>query len=119
MVKKEIIGYQFCERIKSELIIGSKMLEVIESLEAYECELKGAKKTMNAFFDALAVETGMALRATGQPEFALVEEKLREVRRKIEEADYQEAQANFGRAVSHATTACDRTVRALIDKGLL
>jgi len=89
---------------------------VMEALEA--CELEGAKKTMDAFFDALAVETGMALRATGQPEFAMVEEKLKEVRRKIEEADYREAHANFGRAVSHATTACDKTMRTLIDMDL-
>ncbi|RLG34241.1 hypothetical protein DRN80_03655 [Methanosarcinales archaeon] len=116
MIKKEIINYQFGERIKSELIIGSKMLTVMEALEA--CELEGAKKTMDAFFDALAVETGMALRATGQPEFAMVEEKLKEVRRKIEEADYREAHANFGRAVSHATTACDKTMRTLIDMDL-
>jgi len=43
---------------------------------------------------------------------------LRDARRKIEEADYQEAHANFGRAVSHATTACDKTVRTLIDMNL-
>jgi len=116
MIKKEIISYQFGERIKSELIIGSKMLEAVESLEA--CELKGAKKAMDAFLDALTVEIGMALRATGQPEFAMVEEKLRDARRKIEEADYQEAHANFGRAVSHATTACDKTVRTLINMNL-
>jgi len=48
----------------------------------------------------------------------MVEEKLKEVRRKIEEADYREAHANFGRAVSHATTACDKTMRTLIDMGL-
>ena len=116
MIKKEIISYQFGERIKSELIIGSKMLEAVELLEA--CELKGAKKAMDAFLDALTVEIGMALRATGQPEFAMVEEKLRDARRKIEEADYQEAHANFGRAVSHATTACDKTVRTLINMNL-
>ncbi len=117
MVEKAIIGYQFGERIKSELIIGSKMLETLETLES--CELAGAKRAMHAFFDALSADTGMALRATGQPEFAMVEEMVREAKRKMDESDYREAHAHFGKAVTHATTACDKTMRILMDKGLL
>nr|QNO53440.1 hypothetical protein HCHKDHBN_00011 [Methanosarcinales archaeon ANME-1 ERB6] len=119
MTKKEIIGYQFAERIKSALIISSKMLAVIETLKDSELELEGAKKTMFAFFDGLFTETGIALNATGMQEFMQVEEKVTEVKRKIEEGDYEAAYANLGRAVSHATTACDRTMRTLIEKGLL
>ena len=119
MTKKEIIGYQFAERIKSALIISSKMLAVIETLKDSELELEGAKKTMFAFFDGLFAETGIALNATGMQEFMQVEEKVMEVKRKIEEGDYDGAYANLGRAVSHATTACDRTMRTLIEKGLL
>lgn len=48
-----------------------------------------------------------------------IEEKVMEVKRKIEEGDYEAAYANLGRAVSHATTACDRTMRTLIEKGLM
>jgi len=44
MTKKEIIGYQFAERIKSALIISSKMLAVIETQKDSELELEGAKK---------------------------------------------------------------------------
>lgn len=117
MTQNEIIGYQFAERIKSALIIGSKMLMVIETLK--ETELEGAKKALFAFFDALSTETGIALNATGMQEFVLVEEKVTQVKRRVEEADYQEAHANLGRAVSHATTACERTMRALMEKGLL
>ena len=117
MIRNEIIGYQFAERIKSALIIGSKMLTVVETLK--EKELDGAKKAMFAFFDALSAETGMALNATGMQEFVLVEETVTEVKRKIEEEDYDEAHANLGRAVSHATTACDRTMRTLIENGLM
>ncbi len=117
MAKNDIIGYQFAERIKSELIIGSKMLTVIETLDG--SELEGAKIALGAFFDALSIETGMALKATGDKEFALVEEKLNQIKRKIEEADYHEAHATFGRAVSRATTVCARTMSALVEKGLI
>ncbi|NQE05847.1 hypothetical protein C5S32_08250 [ANME-1 cluster archaeon GoMg1] len=121
MTKKEITSYQFAERIKSALIISSKMLAVVETLKdsELELELEGAKKTMFAFFDGLFTETGIALNATGMQEFMQVEEKVMEVKRKIEEGDYDGAYTNLGRAVSHATTACDRTMRTLIEKGLL
>ncbi len=82
-------------------------------------ELEGAKKTMSAFFDLLAIDVGMALKATGDKEFGMVKEELDEIERKIEEADYAEAQATFGRAVSHTTTACARTMTALVEQRLI
>jgi len=117
MTKNEIVGYQFAERIKSALIIGSKMLLVTESLK--ENQLEGAKKVMGAFLDALSTETGLAMNATRMKEFDLVEDKLEQVRRRIEEGDFEEAIATLGAAVSHATTACERTMRALMEKGLM
>jgi hypothetical protein len=104
MTKKEIINYQFAERIKSALIIG---------------ELEGAKKAIFAFFDGLSAETGIALNATRMQEFALVDEKLRQVKIKIEGDDYTEAHATLGRAVSHATTACADAMSTLMEDGLL
>jgi len=117
MTGNEIVGYQFAERIKSALIIGSKMLLVLETLKKGEFE--GAKKVMVAFLDALSTETGLALNATRMKEFELVEDKLEQVRRRIEEGDFEEAHATLGAAVSHTTTACERTMRALMEKGLI
>jgi len=117
MTGNEIIGYQFAERIKSALIIGSKMVMVLEILK--ENEFEGAKKVTFAFFDALSIETGLALNATEMNEFELVEEKVTQIRRRIEEKDFEEVHATLGAAVSHATTACERTMRALIEKGLI
>lgn len=117
MTGNEIIGYQFAERIKSALIISSKMLMVLETLKEHEFE--GGKKVMSAFFDALSIETGLALNATGMNEFELVEDEVNQIRRRIEERDFEEARATLGAAVSHATTACERTMRALMEKGLI
>ncbi len=117
MMKKEIIGYQFAERIKSALIVCSKMLQVLETLQGDE--LEGAKKVMFAFFDALSTETALALKATGMPEFERVEETVKPVKRLIEEGAFSEAHATLGSAVSRATTACDRTMRALMEEGLM
>ncbi|MHC1611307.1 MAG: hypothetical protein ACXQTW_06910 [Candidatus Methanospirareceae archaeon] len=117
MMKNEIIGYQFAERIKSALIISSKMLLVMETLRGDEFE--GAKKVMFAFFDALSSEIALALNATGMQEFERVEETVKEAKKKIEEGDFQEAHATLGDTVSRATTACDRTMRALMEEGLI
>jgi hypothetical protein len=117
MTKNEIIYYQFAERIKSALIIGSKILTVLETLDG--CELEGAKKAIFAFFDGLSVETGIALNATRMQEFALVDDKIRQVKIKVEEEDYSEAHATLGRAVSHATTACAGAMSTLMEDGLM
>jgi len=117
MMKNEIIGYQFAERIKSALIISSKMLLVLETLTGNEFE--GAKKVMFAFFDALSSETALAFNATGMQEFERVEETVKQAKKRIEEGDFQEAHATLGSTVSHATTACDRTMRALMEEGLM
>lgn len=117
MTENPIIGYQFAERIKSGLIIGSKMLLVTEALK--ERELEGAKKLMAAFLDALSTETGLALNATRMKEFDLVEDKLRQVRKRVEEGNFEEALATLGAAVSHTTTACERSMRALVEKELM
>jgi hypothetical protein len=113
MLKNEIVQYQFAERIKSALIIGSKMLAVLETLK--ESELEGAKKTIFAFFDGLSTEIGIAVNATEMQEFDLVDEKITELRRLVKENEYREAQATLGKALSHATTACERTMRRLME----
>ena len=56
---------------------------------------------------------------TSVAEFGLLEEKITLVKRKIDEGSYQEANANIGRATSHATTACERMMRALMENGLM
>lgn len=117
MTGNEIISYQFAERVKSALIIGSKMLIVLETLGSQE--LEGAKKMINAFFDALSAETALAINATEMHEFELVEEKIERIMRRIEEGNFDEAQITLGTAVTHATTACASTMSALTEKGLM
>ena len=116
-MRDKIIGYSFAERIKSELIIGSKLLMVMETLKGEE--LEGAKKLMMTFLDVLFAETRIASNVTRIEEFGLVEEKMTLVKREIDEEAYQEANVNIGRATSHATTACERMMRALMENGLM
>jgi hypothetical protein len=117
IMKNEIVSYQFAERIKSALIISSKMLLVLEGLR--EDEFEGAKKVTLAFFDALSTETALAVNATGLQDFRVAEEKIKLVKRMIEGGNLREAHATLGSTVTNATTACASAMKALTEKGLL
>ena len=116
-VRADIIGYQLAERIKSGLIIGFKVISAAEGLEGDE--LKGAKKAILAYLDALSAETGIALNATRLEEFSQVNEKIAEIRKSVEEGLFNVASAKLGEALSRATTACDKKMRALSECGLI
>ncbi|MCW7074673.1 MAG: hypothetical protein OCU24_02325 [Candidatus Methanospirare jalkutatii] len=116
-VRADIIGYQLAERIKSGLIIGFKVISAAEGLEGDE--LKGAKRAILAYLDALSAETGIALNATRLVEFSQVSEKIAEVRKSVEEGLFNVASAKLGEALSRATTACDKKMRALSECGLI
>jgi len=116
-VRADIIGYQLAERIKSGLIIGFKVISAAEGLEGDE--LKGAKRAILAYLDALSAETGIALNATRLVEFSQVSEKIAEIRKSVEEGLFNVASANLGEALSRATTACDKKMRALSECGLI
>jgi len=116
-VSADIIGYQLAERIKSGLIIGFKVISAAEGLEGDE--LKGAKRAILAYLDALSAETGIALNATRLVEFSQVSEKIAEIRKSVEEGLFNVASAKLGEALSRATTACDKKMRALSECGLI
>ena len=116
-MRNEIVSYQFAERIKSALILSSKMLLVLEGMQGDEFE--GAKRITLTFFDALSSEIVLAANATGMEEFRLAEEKLKLVRRMVEAGNFQEAHGTLGSTVASVTTACASTMQALTDKGLL
>lgn len=115
-IRDDIVGYQLAERIKSGLIIGFKVISAAERLEG--SELAGAKKTIFAYLDALSSETNIALSATGMEEFSQVGEMIAEIKRSVDEGTFNVANAKIGEALSRATTACDKKMRALIGRGL-
>jgi hypothetical protein len=116
-MRNEIVSYQFAERIKSALILSSKMLLVLEGMQGEE--FKGAKRVILTFFAALSNEIVLASNATGMEGFKLAEEKLKLVTRMIEEGNLQEAHATLGSTVTNVTTVCASTMQALMEKGLL
>jgi hypothetical protein len=112
-----LVSYQFGERMKAALIIGSKLLLLLESLRGEE--LAGAKKLMLAFLDALDTEIWLAVHATGRREFTVLNEKLELIRTGIVAEEFSAALEAFSSAVTQATTACAITSSAMAERGLL
>ncbi|MHC1636340.1 MAG: hypothetical protein ACXQTS_06980 [Candidatus Methanospirareceae archaeon] len=115
-MREKIIGYQFGERMKAELMICSMLMEIMATLK--DEQLEGAKKLFVPFFDILLTEAQIASRITKLEEFKLVEEKLTLAEGKIKEGNYKDANENIGKAISHATTVCARMVQVLEEAGL-
>ena len=112
-----LVSYQLGERIKAALLIGSKLLLVLESLRGEE--LAGAKKLLLTFLDALDTEIWLAVHATGRREFTVLTEKLEQIRTGIEAGEFSAALEAFSSAVTQATTACATTTSAMAKRGLL
>jgi hypothetical protein len=74
MLRNAVVCFQYAERIKSELIIATKLLEQLETLK--NSELEGAKKLMLSFLGALESEVKIAGSVSGQKSFEQVAAKV-------------------------------------------
>ncbi|WP_457549341.1 hypothetical protein [Archaeoglobus sp.] len=69
-MKDSLKLYQHSEKLKSELIIGMKLVKSLESLK--DKEFDGGLKVVSEFFSALRVEVGIAYNSTGDERFRQV-----------------------------------------------
>ena len=115
-VKKEIMSFQFSEKIKSELIIAAKLLQTINGLKADE--LTGAKKLMSTFLDALLVEITIAQNVVKLSNFEEAKMKVMQVKERIYLNEYLNATKCLSEAISLITTSAQRAIKILIEKNL-
>jgi predicted PolB exonuclease-like 3'-5' exonuclease len=108
-VKTALKRYQFAERLKSELIIASTMLQ------------KSAKgeDLLPSFFDALLKEIRIAHAATGSKELSDAEMKIMECSGSISANDYERANKCIAEALSLVTTLAQRSAEILKSAELL
>ena len=115
-IKRAITCFQFSERIKSELIIASRLLWKIEELKGDE--LAGAKKLMSSFLDALLTEINIAYNVVKLQDFEKASMKVMGVKERIALNQYQEAAKHISEAISFVTTCGQRAAEALREKHL-
>ena len=115
--KKAIICFQYVERIKSELIIATKLLEKLDELEGDE--LAGAEKLMLSLLDALGGEVNIAHGVLGLQNFEEARTKILEAKELVLLHKYLDATSRLSGAISSVTTSGQRAMQMLKEKKLL
>jgi hypothetical protein len=116
MLRNAVVCFQYAERIKSELIIATKLLERLETLK--DSELEGAKKLMLSFLGALESEVEIAGSVSGQKSFEQVGAKVWEATERIRTSEYEEAFRCLSEAISATTTSGQSALQTLKENGV-
>jgi len=115
--RKTIIIYQFSERIKSELIIASQLLAVLDGCEGDE--FSGAQKMICTYLEAVIGEIGIAQAFERSVNFVGAERKVREAIGKVKLNEREDVSLCISNAISYVTTVCQASMEALMAEKLL
>ena len=115
--RKAILIFQYSERIKSELIIASGLLEKMITLEGQE--LKGAEKLMTSFLEAIVGEIRIAQHVEKSMNFIGAEKKILEAIGKMKLLEHSEINRCISEALSLITTLSQRAMEVLINNRLI
>jgi len=109
--RKAMIEFQYSEKIKSELIIASKLFDVAKNLK--EEERKGAEKLLISFLNALQGEISIAYNVSRLSGFNAVRLKVQEAALHIKAHEYSEAFRRISEAISLTTTGGQKSAETL------
>jgi hypothetical protein len=116
-VGKAIVGFQYAERVKSELIIAAKMIDHFGELTGDE--LKGASRLFSFFLMALEGEINIAYNVLERTEFEFAAAKVKEVAEKVNLKQYDEAVRLLSEAISHVASTGQWAMQTLRNHNLL
>lgn len=105
------------ERIKSELIIAARLIELTSELKGDE--LKGANKMLSLFLDALQGEINIALNVSGGQDFEVAGEKVKAAAEKTRYFQFEEAIRLISEAISSVATSGQWAMQTLKENGFL
>jgi hypothetical protein len=116
--REAILDFQYSEKMKSGLIIGTNLLDQLAALQG-EDEFSGGKKVLVWYLEGLLREIRIAENVLGMGRYADLERKVMEVIGRIQMSQFQEAQGSLSEAISLATTSCQRAMSLLVEKKLV
>lgn len=116
--REAILDFQYSEKMKSGLIIGTSMMDRLAALKNEE-EISGGKKVLVWYLEGLLREIRIAENVLGSGHYADLERKVMEVIGRIHLSQFQEAQWSFSEAISLATTSCQSAMNFLMGKKLI
>jgi len=115
--REAIFDFQYSEKMKSGLIIGTSLLDQLVSLK--DEALSGGKKVLVWYLEGLLREIRIAENVLGYGHYTDLERKVMEVIGRIHMSQFQEAQRSFSEAISLTTTSCQRAMSFLVEKKLV
>jgi hypothetical protein len=116
--REAILDFQYAEKMKSGLIIGTTLLDQLASLKKEE-EFSGGIKVLVWYLEGLLREIRIAQNVLGSTHYADLERKMMELIGRIHMSQFQEAQGSFSEAISMATTSCQAAMNFLTEKKLV
>jgi hypothetical protein len=116
--REAIYHFQYSEKMKSGLIIGTNLLGQLFALKTEE-ELSGGRKVLVWYLEGLLRELRIAQNVVGLDHYVDLERKLMEIIGRIQMSQLEEAQRSFSEGISLATTSCQISMSLLLDKKLL
>jgi hypothetical protein len=116
--RKAIFDFQYSEKMKSGLIIGTNLLEQLATLKDDE-EHSGGRKVLIWYLEALLRELRIAQNVIGLDHYVDLERKLMEIIGRIQVSQVLEAQRSFSEGISLATTSCQSSMNFLMEKKLV
>ena len=116
--KKAIFDFVYSEKMKSGLIIGTQLLQRLESLQSEE-EFSGAQKALIWYLEGLLREVSIAKKVAGLSHFDDLERKIMEIIGKLRTSQFEAVLPSFSEAISLSTTSCQASMTDLMEKKLI
>ncbi len=116
--RNAILDFQYSEKMKSGLIIGISLFELLATLKD-EAEFSGGRKVLIWYLEALLRELRIAQNVIGLDHYMELERKLTEIVGRIQLSLFEDVLKSFSEALSLATTSCQNSMNVLIEKKLV
>ena len=115
--RESLISYMYGEKIKSCLIIATKLMDIVASLSGEK--LLGAQEVLKAYLGFLLLEIRIAINSTKAEPLREAEMKVQEAIGDLQTGEYSKVGNTLSQAISKSTTCCQRAMIKLRDAGLI
>lgn len=115
--KEAILIFHLADRVKSELLIASSLLNTV--LQLKEAEQEGGRKVLLEYFRALDREIALSQSMIKDPEMVRVQTVMTGLVGMVNAGPLHEVQNHLTWVISNMTTHAQRAMQFLIDKKML
>ena len=115
--KQLILEFQYSEKIKSQLIIGSNLLAHLGAFKGQE--RTGAEKIIETYLQLVLTEIRIAWDTVRSVNYHGAEKNVRESLRSLEVNDLANSNLHISKALSYITTSCEGAMTNLQKSNLL